>query len=92
MLFRTIHPKTAASFALLSIRLPAASVDTVAIGKPERQVRKASHWGSKQQESSHAAITLLLLVRATYIWCCSLHTFRSWWTAHFSTTPTEWLQ
>jgi len=27
-------------------------------------------------------ITLLLLVRATYMWCCSLCTFRSWWTAH----------
>ena len=26
-------------------------------------------------------ITLLLVVRATYIWCCSLCTFRSWWTA-----------
>jgi len=41
---------------------------TVAIGKPERQVRKASHCGSKQQQRSHAMITLLLLVRATYVY------------------------
>ena len=41
---------------------------TVAIGKPEWQVRKASHCGSKQQQWSHATITLLLLVRATYLW------------------------
>jgi len=31
---------------------------TLAIGKPERQVRKASHCGSKQQYGSRAAITL----------------------------------
>ena len=35
--------------------------------KPERHVRKASHCGSKQQQSSCVAITQLLLVRATYI-------------------------
>ena len=29
--------------------------------------------------SSHAMITLLLLVCATYIWCCSSRTSRSWW-------------
>ena len=40
----------------------------VAIGKPERHVRKASHCGSKQQQRSCDAITLLLLVRTTYIW------------------------
>jgi len=45
-------------------------------------VRKASHCGSKQQLSSHVMITLLLLVRATYMWCCSLRTSRSWWIAH----------
>ena len=27
-------------------------------------------------------ITLLLLARATYVWCCSSRTFRSWWIAH----------
>ena len=27
-------------------------------------------------------ITLLLLVRATYMWCCSSRTSRSWWIAH----------
>jgi len=50
--------------------------------KPKRHVRKALHCGSKQQHSSPDKITLLLIVRATYIWCCSLHMFRSWWTAH----------
>jgi len=40
----------------------------VAIRKPERQVHKASHCGSKQQWRSHAMITVLLLVCATYIW------------------------
>jgi len=29
----------------------------VAIGNPERHMRKASHCGSKQQQSSHAMIT-----------------------------------
>jgi len=46
---------------------------TVAIGNPERHVRKASHCGSKQQLSSHAMITLLLLVRATYMHGVVLH-------------------
>jgi len=38
----------------------------VAIRKPERQVCKASHCGSKQQWRSPDEITLLLLVGATY--------------------------
>jgi len=33
-------------------------VDAVAIGNPERHMRKSSHCGSKQQWSSHAVITL----------------------------------
>jgi len=37
----------------------------VAIGNPERHVRRASHRGSKQQQRSPDEITLLLLVRAT---------------------------
>jgi len=66
---------------------------TVAIGKPERHVRKASHCGSKQQQRSpDDEITLLLLVRATYI--------RVLFFAHipfvvnrtFNATPTERLQ
>jgi len=40
----------------------------VAIGNPERHMCKASHCGSKQQWSSHAMITLLLLVRAIYMY------------------------
>jgi len=39
----------------------------VAIGKPEQQLHKASHCGSKQQYISCTTITLLLLVRATDI-------------------------
>jgi len=27
-------------------------------------------------------ITLLLLVRATYVWCCSSRTSRLWWITH----------
>jgi len=45
----------------------------VAIGNPERHMRKALHCGSKQQQSSHAMITLLLLVRATYMYGVVLH-------------------
>ena len=45
----------------------------VAIGNPERHMHKASHRGSKQQWSSHAMITLLLLVRATYMYGVVLH-------------------
>ena len=47
--------------------------NTVAIGNPERHMRKASHCGSKQQQNSHAMITLLLLVRATYMYGVVLH-------------------
>jgi len=46
----------------------------VAIGNSERHVCKASHCGSKQQQSSHAMITLLLLVGATYMYGVVLHT------------------
>jgi len=51
----------------------------VAIGNPERHVRKASHRGSKQQWRSPDEITLLLLVRTTHIYFCSSRTSRSWW-------------
>jgi len=54
----------------------------VAIGKPERYMRKASHYGSKQQQRSQAVITLLLLVDTTYIYCCSSRTSRSCWITH----------
>ena len=35
----------------------------------------------KQQHSSPNKITLILLVRTTYIWCCYSRTFRLWWTS-----------
>jgi len=54
----------------------------VVIGKPEQHVRKALYCGSKQQYSSPGEITLLMLIRATYIRCCSSRTFCLWWTAH----------
>jgi len=44
------------------------SLDVVAIGKLEPNMRKASHRSRKQQSRSCTVITLLLLVRATYIW------------------------
>jgi len=50
----------------------------VAIGNPERHVRKASHRGSRQQQRSPDEITLLLPVRATHIYFCSSRTSRSW--------------
>ena len=40
---------------------------SVAIGNPERQVRKPSYHGSKQQQRSCSQSLLLLLARATYI-------------------------
>jgi len=46
---------------------------SVAIGNPEQHVHKASHCGSKQQWSSHAMITPLLLVHATYMYGVVLH-------------------
>ena len=45
-------------------------------------MRKASHCGSKQQQNSPNEITIIAFIRATYVWCCSSRTFRSWWTAH----------
>jgi len=42
-------------------------------------MRKASHCGNKQQQSSPDEITLLLLVRAMYTYCCSSCTSHSWW-------------
>ena len=54
----------------------------VAIGRPERHMRKASHRGSEQPQRSPEEITLLFLVCATCIRCCSSRTSRSWWTAH----------
>jgi len=72
--FSPFVPKSAERFSALIehfVSVAFASqlwLSVLAIGKPELQVRKASHCGSKQQWRSHAMITLLLLVRATYIW------------------------
>jgi len=66
---------------------------TVAIGNPERHVRKASHCGSKQQQSSHAMITLLLLVRATFMYGVVLHAHLPFVVNHTTNaTPPERLQ
>jgi len=57
----------------------ASIVGIFATGKHERHVSKASHCGSKQQQRLCTAITLLLLLRATYTYCCcSSRTSRSW--------------
>ena len=42
-------------------------IPIVAIGNPERHVRKASHRGSKQQQRSCSQSLLLLFARATYM-------------------------
>ena len=53
--------------------------------------RSFTLWQQATVVSSHAAITLLLLVRATYIYgCCSSRTFRS--NRAFSATPAERLK
>ena len=62
------------------------------IRKPERQVRKASHCGSKQQQRWHAMITLLLLVHAMYIWVLFFAHIPFMMSRTFNTMPTERLQ
>jgi len=69
-----------------------APLTTVKIGKPERQERKASHCGSKQQYKSHTANTLLLIVRATYIWVLFFAHILFVVNGTFNATPTERLQ
>jgi len=54
-------------FHVLAKRKTKKYFSCFAIKKLEWQVRKASHCGSKQQYRSPDEITLLLLVRATYI-------------------------
>jgi len=54
------------NYCFQPVAVEATGVCGVAIGNPERHVRKASHCGSKQQWRSCAATTLSLLVRATY--------------------------
>ena len=56
----------------------------VVIGKPRRQVCKASHCGSKQQKRSHVVLIQFLLVCDTYIWVLFFTYIpsRSWQIAH----------
>ena len=72
----------------------ATAVDAIALhtvaAKPERQARKASHCGSKQQRRLHAAITQLLLIHATYILFFAHIPFVV--NRTFNATPTERLQ
>jgi len=67
-------------------------VSAVVIGKPEQQVLKASHCGSKQQKSRHGMITLLLLVCATYIWVLFFAHILFLVNRTFNATATERLQ
>jgi len=55
-------------------------------------VRKASHRGNKQQWSPPDEITLLLLVRATYIWVLFFAHIPFVVKRTFNATPTEKLQ
>jgi len=53
---------------------------------------QSSHCGSKQQtieimrHNQYHSI-YLLLVRATYMWCCTSRTSRSWWITHSTQRP-----
>ena len=96
--FQVIH-----SSSLLSDSCDALQINTpqipklfshasAAIGNPEQQVRKASHCGSKKQKRSCAAITLILLVRATYIWVLFFAHIPFMVNHTFNATPTEKLQ
>jgi len=62
------------------------------IKKLERQVRKAPHCGSKQQQRLHIVLILLLLVRDTYIWVLLPTHISPAAKRTLNTTPTEWLQ
>jgi len=53
--------------------------------------RKATHWGSKQQQTC-AIITLLLLVHATYVWVLFFPQISLVVTHTFNATPMERLQ
>jgi len=64
----------------------------VAIGKPKQQMHKASHCGSKQQWRSPNKITLLLLVRTTYIWVLFFAHMPFVVNRTFNATPAERLQ
>jgi len=67
-------------------------VVVVAIEKPERQARKASHCGSKQQQMSHAVLTLLLLFAPSSIWVLFFTLILFVVNRTFNATPTDRLQ
>jgi len=64
----------------------------IVIGKPRRQVCKASHCGSKQQWRSHVVFILFLLVCDTYIWVLFFTYVPFVANRTFNTTLTERLQ
>ena len=65
---------------------------SVAIGNPERHVRKASHRGSKQQWRSCSQSLLLWLARATHMMVL-FFTHITFVVNHtINATPPEWLQ
>jgi len=68
------------------------SGDIVAVGKPERQVRKASHCGSKQKHKTPDEITLLSLVRTTHLWVLFFTHIPIVANCTFNATPSERLQ
>jgi len=67
-------------------------ISVVAIGKPEQDVCQASYCGGKQQQRSHAMITLLLLLHGTYIWVLFFAHIPFVVHSTFNTTPVERLQ
>jgi len=63
---RIFAPEFVLAFGSVNCRVLVCllSYGLLRLGKPESQVRRVSHCGSKQHERSHAVLTVLLLVRA----------------------------
>ena len=55
------------------------NIRSVAIGNPERHVRKASHRGSKHNRDHARNLSYYCLLVLQIWWCYSSRTSRSWW-------------
>jgi len=74
------------------IKLPSI-LDSVVIENPSGKCAKL-HTVAASNNIDHASQSLLLLVRAIYIYiyCCSSRTSRSWWVTHSTQRQPERLQ
>jgi len=86
----TVFPEN--KTGLILIFTPKFTLELLRSESPSGMCAKLHTVAASNNIETCAAITLLLLGRATYIWVLLLITFRSWWTTHFSATPAEWLQ